>query len=193
MSKERPEKIMERLGEKIKKVRQESGLSLKEFGQLAGVAPSTVQKIENGKMVPSILVLMKITRGLNRSLHYFLEDTEDPPEVRLVRWQQRKRSANPEIGALIESIARPLKDPLMDAYVLRIEPGGKVRGGPLSHSGEELVYCYKGRVEFVIGGSIYVLNRRDTIHFKASLPHQWRNLSPRESVLIMVNSPPWFS
>lgn len=193
MVKERPEKIVERLGEKLKKVRQESGLSLKDFAQLAGVAPSTVQKIENGKMIPSILVLMKITRGLNRSLNYFLEDTEEPPDVRLVRWRDRKRSINPEIGAVIESIARPLKEPLMDAYILRIEPGGSVKGGPLSHAGEELVYCYRGKVEFMIGGERYVIGRRDTIHFKASIPHEWRNLSPRESVLIMVNSPPWFS
>lgn len=193
MASDKPEKIIEKLGEKLRAVRQESGLSLKEFGQLAGVAPSTVQKIENGKMVPSILVLMKIARGLNRSLHYFLEDEEEPPEVRVVRWQERKRSANPEIGALIESIARPLRDGMMDAYLLRLEPGARVRGGPLSHAGEELVYCYRGKVEFTIGGRPYVLNRRDTIHFKAAIPHEWRNLSPRESVLIMVNAPPWFS
>lgn len=193
MVEEKPERIVERLGERLKRLRQEAGLSLKEFGQLAGVAPSTVQKIENGKMVPSILVLMKITRGLNRSLNYFLEDSEEPPEVRLVRWKERKRSANPEIGAVIESIARPLRDPLMDAYILRIEPGGSVKGGPLSHAGEELVYCYRGKVEFLIGGRKYVLGRRDTIHFKATIPHEWRNISSRETVLIMVNSPPWFS
>jgi transcriptional regulator with XRE-family HTH domain len=190
---EKPEKIVERLGDRLKRLRQEAGLSLKEFGQLAGVAPSTVQKIENGKMVPSILILMKISRGLNRSLNYFLEDSEEPAEVRLVRWEDRKKSSNPEIGAIIESIARPLRDPLMDAYILRIEPGGEVRGGPLSHAGEELVYCYRGKVEFLIGGERYVLRRKDTLHFKASIPHQWRNLSSRESVLIMVNSPPWFS
>jgi transcriptional regulator with XRE-family HTH domain len=188
-----PDRIVSKLGEKIRRLRQESGLSLKEFGQLAGVAPSTIQKIENGKMVPSILVLMKITRGLNRSLHYFLEESEELPDVRLTPWQHRKRSSNPEIGAVIESIATPLKDGIMDAYLLRIEPGGKVVGGPLSHSGEELVYCYRGKVEFMIGGSRHVLNRKDTLHFKSTIPHEWRNLGNREAVLIMVNAPPWFS
>jgi transcriptional regulator with XRE-family HTH domain len=193
MNRDRPERIVSKLGERIRGIRQASGLSLKEFGQLAGVAPSTVQKIESGRMVPSILVLMKITRGLNRSLNFFLEEGEELPEVRLIRRRDRKRSSNPEIGAIIESIATPLKDGLLEAYVLRIEAGGEVVGGPLSHSGEELVYCRRGRVEFTIGGKRHVLNQGDVLHFKVAIPHHWRNPSAKPAVLIMVNTPPWFS
>jgi transcriptional regulator with XRE-family HTH domain len=185
--------IISKLGEKIRRLRQDSGLSLKEFASLSGVAPSTIQKIENGKMVPSILILMKITRGLNRSLNYFIEEAQELPEVRLVRIGQRKRSINPEIGTVVESIASPLKDGMLEAYMLRIRPGGEVRGETLSHSGEELVLCMRGTLRFFIGEEVHDLEEGDSLHFKAHIPHRWRNTADEEAWVLIVNTPPWFS
>ena len=53
------------LSARVKACREEEGLTLLDLAERSGVAPSTVQKIEKGQMVPTIAVLMKIAAGLN--------------------------------------------------------------------------------------------------------------------------------
>jgi transcriptional regulator with XRE-family HTH domain len=48
------------ISERIRKGRESQHLTLAELGQRSGVAPSTIQKIENRQMIPSILVILNL-------------------------------------------------------------------------------------------------------------------------------------
>src|SRR6185503_11055118 len=68
------------LASRLHACREEEGLTLLELAERSGVAPSTIQKVEKGKMMPTISILMKIVRGLRRPLSHFIGD-EAPAEV----------------------------------------------------------------------------------------------------------------
>ncbi len=62
------------LGEKIRKLRNEKGLSQEKFGQQTGIHPNHVGKYEANKTVPSADKLRKIAEVLEVSADYLLFD-----------------------------------------------------------------------------------------------------------------------
>ena len=50
---------------KIKYLRQELGITQKDFAQKVGVSRQTINALENGKYNPSLLIAHKITKILN--------------------------------------------------------------------------------------------------------------------------------
>ena len=105
---------IELLGARVKACREEEGMTLLDLAERSGVAPSTVQKIEKGHMVPTIAVLMKIARGLRRRVSYFLGDEEGSREV-----SHRSATARSAMGTTnqirVERLAADLRDPDFDA------------------------------------------------------------------------------
>ena len=177
------------LGARMKACREEEGMTLLDLAERSGVAPSTVQKIEKGHMVPTIAVLMKIAGGLRRRVSYFLGDDEGSLDV-----SHRSAAGRPAMATTnqirVERLAADLRDPDFDAYEI-IVPAGKSSGKePLRHRGDELAVCLQGEVEFEIGDQRIVLRVGDSLHFKSKLPHSWRNSGKRAARMIVVGSMP---
>ena len=64
MSSDLIETRLSQISDRIRKGRENKHLTLVELGLRSGVAPSTIQKIENRQMTPSIVVILKIAAGL---------------------------------------------------------------------------------------------------------------------------------
>jgi putative transcriptional regulator len=57
--------MAERLGNRIKEIRGELGLTQAELAERVGVTRKTVNTVENGVFVPSTLLALKLARALN--------------------------------------------------------------------------------------------------------------------------------
>ena len=53
-----------RITARIRRWREQAGLTLQELAKRSGLATSTVQKVETGQMIPSVAVLLKLSHGL---------------------------------------------------------------------------------------------------------------------------------
>ncbi|ATO37287.1 hypothetical protein GTID1_08665 [Geobacillus thermodenitrificans] len=69
------------LGEKIKKARIEAGLSQEQLSEKLGVSRSAVAKWESGKGLPDIDNLKNLSKLLNASIDYLLDDGETLDEM----------------------------------------------------------------------------------------------------------------
>jgi transcriptional regulator with XRE-family HTH domain/quercetin dioxygenase-like cupin family protein len=65
---------MDQLGRRLKAIRQQAGVSLRELARQADVSPSLVSQIENGKSQPSVATLYAVSRLLNVSVDELFED-----------------------------------------------------------------------------------------------------------------------
>jgi len=65
------------LGEKVKKLREQRGLSKKEFSKKIGISQVYLKKIEDNISIPSAKKLYDISRILEKPMEYFLEFTEE--------------------------------------------------------------------------------------------------------------------
>jgi len=185
--------VAKKLGEKLGRTRESTGLTLQRLANLSGVAPSTIQKIEAGTMMPSIAVMMKIARGLRKKIGFFLDEEDGNAEISCIRKQDRTASDAGEGDFSVHSLTGELVNPEMDGFVLTLPPGASSGEEPLHHRGDELVYCVRGRVTFTIDGQDYALGPGDSLHFKSDLPHFWKNSGRSKAELVLVCSLPAFS
>lgn len=66
------EKYFQKLGAKIKQLREAKGIDQKSFAFDAGIGRTQLHMIENGKTNPRLLTLMKIASGLEVSVSELL-------------------------------------------------------------------------------------------------------------------------
>jgi quercetin dioxygenase-like cupin family protein len=56
----------------------------------------------------------------------------------------------------------------------------------MTHPGEELVLVLEGSMVFEADGEEHLLEEGDSIHFRTSLPHAWRNPGDEPARLIWL-------
>ncbi len=181
-----------RIGERISRLRKQAGLSLRDLADRTGVSFTTIQKIETSTIVPSIASVLKIAQGLGRNVSYLLDEAESPGDIRLVRRAERTITDVSASRLRVEDIGMDLRDALLQATVLTIEPGGISGTEPLQHPGEEIKLCLKGRMEYRVGAENFQLEEGDCLHFKSDIPHYWKNPGKEKAVILSVCTPPPF-
>ena len=89
----------------------------------------------------------------------------------------------------IISLTQGLRDPNFTVFFDTIEEGCSSGDGGMVHTGEEFALVLEGSMELVIEDESYELEEGDSIVFKASLPHRWRNLHHGKTHVLWVVSP----
>ncbi len=94
--------------EKLRELRKEKGISLKELGTAMGVAESTMSLYENGKRQPDYETLLKLAEYFNVTVDYLLrgnDNSERLPEE-LVILNRKARNMSPEKRQKLLEMAR---------------------------------------------------------------------------------------
>ena len=71
------------LHEKIKALRKKKGVSQQELAQVIGVHLTHVSRLENGHYMPSLDVLIKLTKYFDVSADYLINNEEENYEVEI--------------------------------------------------------------------------------------------------------------
>ena len=125
-------------------------------------------------MIPSVAVVLKIARGLGMHVSQLVQEGEETVEISHVRAGERH-----EIGAkgklLVERLSGGLLEPALEMWRVTLYPGVSSGRQAIEYDGEEIANCEAGEVTFCLGEQEYVLATGDSLHFKASIPHFWRN------------------
>lgn len=69
--------ILKEVRESIVRIRKSKDLSQKDLAIITGISQANISKIENGRYIPSIVILKRIADGLNMRMSIeFLEEEE---------------------------------------------------------------------------------------------------------------------
>lgn len=63
---------MEQIGQRIKELRTESGLTQKDLAEMIGVAQNTVSQYENGTASTSLEIIIKLSEVFHTTTDYLL-------------------------------------------------------------------------------------------------------------------------
>ena len=90
--------------EKLKELRKSKGISLKELGNVIGVAESTMSLYENGKREPDYETLLKIAEYFGVTVDYLLRGKEEErmPEELIILNRSAKKMSPEKIKKLLE-------------------------------------------------------------------------------------------
>lgn len=172
------------LGNRLKTVRQSCGYTLEVAAKRAGLALSTIHKIENGRVSPSFENLVRIARAYGIGMErLFASDHVAQPTTRLTVTRagegHKVRSKNFEYEVLCNVLADKKIIPL----VTLVEKRPPLRPTELeAHDGEETLYVLSGQIELVVEHYQPVnLGPGDCAYFDSTLKHGLRALGDKEA------------
>ena len=171
------ETTLAKVGERIKKVREEKKLSLTDLAEKTGYSSAILSQIENHLLSPSLGTLIQIANALEVPLSKIFGEKRGH-SYSIVRKNERKlisRFASKEgvnYGYTYESLGYDKKNRRMEPFIVTLEPATVKHEKLSSHSGEEFIYVLEGEMEVVLGDLRDTLSPGDSIYYDSTLPHR---------------------
>jgi len=179
------------VGEKIKKLREEKGMSLQDFAEKCGFSSALLSQIENHMVSPPLGTLIKLSKALGVDMGYFFEEVREAPYT-IVRHDERKNVSRvaskmgKKYGYSYESLAFDKKDRHMEPFLVTLEPASVKDQHSYSHEGEEFIFVLDGKMEVQLGDHKDVLEPGDSIYFDSRLPHRVSCMEDKETKIVAV-------
>ncbi len=180
-----------RLGEKIRKLRQERRLTLQELSDLSSLSKPLLSQIENDQVTPPIATLLKISKGLKVGINYFFEEEEDQQKLVLTRASQqtatlRRTGNDAPHGYTYRSLAPGMRHKPMEPFLVEFELTAWDDRFFYRHDGFELIYLLEGELEFHYGTDVMRLNPGDSIYYDSSEPHGYVSVGGTKATAVAV-------
>jgi len=166
-----------RVGEKIRELREQKGLSLQDMATRTGYTAALLSQVENHLISPPLGALIKIAKALEVKVGTFFGD-EPRESYAIVRKDERKhisRYASKEgvsYGYSYESLGFDKKDRQMEPFLITLEPATVKSEKLSSHDGEEFIFILEGEMEAILGDHKDVLYPGDSIYYDSAIPHK---------------------
>jgi transcriptional regulator with XRE-family HTH domain len=179
------------VGEKVKTLREQKGLSLKELADSTGFSTALLSQMENHLVSPSLGTMIKLAKALGVRVGDFLGETEGEPFA-IVRKDERKtvsRFASKEgvkYGYFYESLGFEKKNRRMEPFIVTLEPATVKTSKTSVHDGEEFIFVLEGEMEVILGNHTDVLYPGDSIYYDSNVPHRIQCHQDRVTKILAV-------
>ena len=177
--------ILIELGKKIKAVRKEKGIKIKQLSARSGLTDSTISMVENGKISPSITTTYKIAMALGVHPVEFFEIEKHKKWI-VSRKQEREKIQFHDSDKTLEYLIKAGRNSQNEIFISYLGPAQKSFDEPITHTGHKLGYVLTGSIELELGEEKVRLNEGDSIFFEAIIPHLWKSVENRESGILWV-------
>jgi transcriptional regulator with XRE-family HTH domain len=146
---------------RLRKVREQRGVTLTEVAGLTGISKSTLSRLENGQRKPSLELLLPLAQAYRVPL----DDLVGAPEVGDPRIRLKPRRVH---GRTVLPLTRHPGG--VQAWKIVI-PANQTTPQPRTHDGYEWLYVLIGRMRLVLGPRDLVLESGEAADFDTQLPH----------------------
>ncbi len=177
------------IGEKIKALRLENGLTQEELANRCELTKGFISQIERHLTSPSIATLRDILEVLGTTLGEFFREKEEDfftftPKDFSVKTDDQHRYTITWIVPNAQKYA-------MEPIVIDIAPGGEsFEDKP--HTGEEFGYVLEGEVVVKFGDKSRVVKQGETFYYLTNQSHVIKNQTHRPAKVLWVSTPPMF-
>jgi transcriptional regulator with XRE-family HTH domain len=179
--------VPDRLGARIRALREARGLSLRDLAQACNVSVPMMSQVERGKSSPTIAVAERIAAGLGLSLSRLLR-LDEGQDVVVVR--ARERRSVRRNGHRYDELSPRLPGERVSVTLHTLRAKARTGGAgdaPLHSPGSrETAIVHAGTLVLVLDGERYQLGTGDTITFDADLPHHFENPGRGETQFFAV-------
>jgi transcriptional regulator with XRE-family HTH domain len=182
-----PEKeaVSRTVGDNLRRLRTEQGLSLDKLAQRSGVSRAMLGQIELGQSAPTINVLWKIVAALEVPFSALLTSGAAAP-VTLVRAKTSKSLVSFD-GTFRSRALFPFDEKRnVELYELRLAAGGREDAEAHAPGTTENLVVASGRVALEVAGETHQLEEGDAIFFAADRPHAYVNPGAKPATMYLV-------
>ena len=179
------------LGARVRELRKERDWTLEQAANQAGLARSTLSKIENGQMSPTYDALKKLATGLQISVpQLFTPPQRDQVNGRMA--VTKSEDGQPLATATYEH--KLLADSLTKKQMLPYRTRVRARSmdefdGWVRHDGEEFLYVLTGVIRlYTEFYEVIEMRRGDSAYYDATMGHNVISVSPEDATILWVTS-----
>lgn len=184
-----PQKGIGDIGERIRKLREEKGLSLEELSRLTGFEIAFLSSLEKNEAQPQLGTVIKLSKALDSAFGRLVSSVGDKL-YSITRKDERRtvsRSTSQtgkEQVYIYKSLAPDVKGRHMEALMVQLE---EVPEKDVSvHEGEEFIFVLDGVVLLEIGEDSFELEPGDTAYYLSTTPHHIAAKSGKATILAVL-------
>ena len=183
------------IGRRIRELRKNKALTIKEMASGVGLSVGLISQIENQQVTPAISTLMKISFFLGVDITHFFQAEEKRQSFTVVRGKERFTSSRRgvgekfDLGYTYEALAFKQAKKHMEPFIVTFDLKEKENMAFFSHEGEEFIYVIEGRIEFCIEDKGTILEENDSLYFDSSKLHGYRAMGshPCRAMVVVYN------
>ncbi|APE43338.1 transcriptional regulator [Sulfitobacter alexandrii] len=179
------------LGARVRDLRKARGWTLEQAARQAGLARSTLSKIENGQMSPTYEALKKLATGLEISVpQLFTPPAAEKINGRMAVTRTGEGTAKATTTYEHELLAETLRKKQMLPYRARIRARSMEEfDGWVRHDGEEFLYVLTGVITLYTEFYEPVEMRRgDSAYYDATMGHNVVSASAEDATILWVTA-----
>ena len=180
---------VEEIGQRIRILREEKGLSLDEVSNLTGFDVELLSNIETNKVQPQLGTVIKLSKALDSAFSRLVSGTGDRI-YSITRKKEQKvvsRSTSQQGKKQVyiyKSLAPEVKGRHMEALIVQLEENPEKEVSV--HEGEEFIYVLDGIVTLDIGDDNFELEPGDSAYYLSTTPHQVASKKGKATILAVL-------
>lgn len=179
------------LGVRVRELRKAQGWTLERAAKQAGLARSTLSKIENGQMSPTYDALKKLAVGLEISVpQLFTPPQRDQINGRMALTRSGEGTGHATATYEHELLAEALTKKQMLPYRAKVRARSADEfDGWVRHDGEEFLYVLTGVIRLYTEFYEPVeMKRGDSAYYDAAMGHNVISVSAEDATILWVTS-----
>ena len=175
------------LGEKIKQMRNQLGLTQAELADRCELTKGYISQLENNLNSPSIATLTDILSALGSNLaEFFKEDTDE--KVVFSKEEFIEKDAD---GVVWNWLIPNAQQNMMEPVLVELAENATT-AADIPHEGEEFGYVLEGKIAIELGKKHYLCKKGEAFYYPANKPHSILNKGKGKAKFLWVSTPPNF-
>lgn len=173
------------LGMRIKDLRTNKKMTLKELAQMTGFSISFLSQLERGKSSATLESLKIISLALDVTPGYFFDESEGTKETIVNRGSSECNQMDRH-NIYYQSLSKSIDNPAFSPLLVVLKPDQN-EGNLIQHEGQEFLFVLEGKLTVQIDGGQYVLKPSDSIMFDSRKKHYWYNYTDQPVKFLCVS------
>lgn len=182
------QEVIVQITNKLKSIRKDKNLTLQEVAEKAGVTKGLISQIENGRTIPSLLVLIQIIKALETGLDEFFNDLNfygKEGKILVQRREDYEKFEKEGVGyEYFRIFTKKINACTIDIVVLEIQPGA-VRDF-VQTDAFEYKYMIAGAVQYIFRDQTIDLSEGDSMLFDGRMEHNPVNRGNATAKMLVV-------
>lgn len=177
------------IGKRIKMIRKKQGITISNLASNAGVSNGLISRIENGRTIPSLPVLLEIIGALEIDVSTFFEGVEKRTGAKFIHIKKEDQQIlEKEIEAkgfsYHQIFGKSLHAIGFEAVILNLYPNSERE--KVITDAWEFKYIISGQCVYDIDDEEVELKQGDSIYFNGRLPHVPKNRGNQNCVMLVL-------
>ena len=175
------------LGKKIKRMRNQKGLTQEELADRCELTKGYISQLENDLNSPSIATLTDILSALGSNLsEFFREEAEE--KIVFSKNEFIEKDADGVLwNWLIPNAQKNMMEPVLVELLEGVETAEDI-----PHEGEEFGYVLEGKITIILGNKHYPCKKGEAFYYSANKPHHVLNKGKGKAKFLWISTPPNF-